>query len=164
PRSRRRCAAPGISEASSVLRTSPPWDRSASGPALFPAGPGPNPPYGGTYPNLTPQQPGGTFRDLEPQGPSSQPNQAYSQPIPGADAQTQKINTGALYPGNGPLASAMDPNSGGLPTVMGPRAFGDTTLGHGVDLGKPGTPLPPPGDDEPTIRSLPGEASGGAGQ
>ncbi|GAB2546282.1 hypothetical protein [Nocardia heshunensis] len=134
-------------------------------PALFPAGVGPNPPYGGTYPDLTPQgQPGGTYRDLEPQGP---PNQAYSQPIPGADDRTQKINTGGMYPGSGPLATAMDPNSGGLPTVMGPRTppgFGDTTLGHGVDLGKPGSPLPPPGDDEPTIRSLPGEGTGGAGR
>ncbi|MFE3190495.1 hypothetical protein ACFXHA_15880 [Nocardia sp. NPDC059240] len=125
--------------------------------ALFPAGARPNPPYGGTYTDLPPQgQPGGTFRDLEPVA----PDQAYSQPIPGADDRTQKINTGGLYPGHGPLASAMDPNSGGLPTVMGPRTprgFGDTTFGRGVELGKAGPPVPPPGDDEPTIRSLPGD-------
>ncbi|MEC3915399.1 hypothetical protein [Nocardia sp. CDC160] len=127
-----------------------------SPPVGFPASPpiGPNPPYGGTFPDLAPiGQPGGTFRDLPVPG------------QPGSEGETQKINTGSRYPGNGPLASAMEPNSGGMPRSSG--GFGETTLGRGVDLGK-GAPVPIElGEDEPTIRSAPegqGFSAGGAGR
>ncbi|MVU76168.1 hypothetical protein GPX89_02805 [Nocardia sp. ET3-3] len=76
------------------------------------APPGPNPPYGGTHPDLRPiGQPGGTFRDLEPIGP------------PGVDANaaTQVVRN-SPYPGSGPLATAMNPHSGGLPAVSRPGA------------------------------------------
>lgn len=164
-----------------------------SGPAPISGPIGPNPPYGGTFPDLAPVgRPGGTFRDLPAPG------------QPGMDGETQKISTGGRYPGNGPLASAMDPNSGGMPTVShpagpgsdpfrysaagvddstavpsgvmrprGPGGFGETTIGRGVDLGK-GAPVPIElGEDEPTIRSATkgqgategqGFSAGGAGR
>ncbi|GAB0103646.1 hypothetical protein JMUB6875_26190 [Nocardia sp. JMUB6875] len=154
---------------------SPPVGFPASPPAGFGPAPnsgpiGPNPPYGGTFPDLAPVgQPGGTFRDLPVPG------------QPGTEGETQKINTGGRYPGNGPLASAMGPNSGGMPTVShpagptppgvvrprGPGGFGETTIGRGVDLGK-GAPVPIElGEDEPTIRSAPegqGFSAGGSGR
>ncbi|MEC3957210.1 hypothetical protein VMT65_29545 [Nocardia sp. CDC153] len=133
------------------------------GPSPISGPPGPNPPYGGTFPDLAPVgQPGGTFRDLPWPG------------QPGSEGETQKIHTGNRYPGNGPLASAMEPNSGGMPTVSHPAdlpsepgVFGETTIGRGVDLGK-NTPVPIElGEDEPTIRSAfegQGFSSGGAGR
>lgn len=106
-------------------------------PALFPV-PGPNPPYGGTYPDLpAPGQPGGTFRDLDIRG--ANPADAATRVVPGApvgppaarvfpggpapdaagrdfySGETTRMTRpgfGGAYPGGGPLASAMTPPSG----------------------------------------------------
>ncbi|MGW4356261.1 hypothetical protein ACWELJ_29655, partial [Nocardia sp. NPDC004582] len=183
---------------------------------------GPNPPYGGTFRDLSPVGSGGTYPDLDirdrsssaatefvPYGPAGSGTAAPPGPgspqgpmrvFPGGPAPTpdpaafqsgettriSRSGFGGAYPGGGPLASAMLPDSGENATVTGhspqsgarpeagaetllpsggapalrkpggtgPGGTGEQTAGYPAGVRKPGTPDP---DDEPTLRSNPGE-------